>query len=598
MKRYFFYFLMLPVLLMVGSCGDSELLSPSFDAPANLVVEKIDEGRVRLTWTYNPQSAQVYYVIGRKEGVGAWDENYGQTQSDLREFIDEIPTNSYTVFSYKVKAVEVDTENESYFSNPASFFPDVTKPSELTVSQLNESELILTWNDNVIGEVGYKIDKKIDDNNWVVGYATLPENAEIFIDQISELYTVISYRVYAYVGATNSPFEAISFTPTVSPPYNLGIEQLTQNQVKLTWDYSGEQHTGFQIDRMIGVSDWVYLNSTDSGVRSYIDSIDIDSGTIAYRVRAAASDTLFSSYSEPASINLNIKLISSLSLAQPGNKLCVYENYVIIANDFNGVLIVDVSNQLNPGVAGSISIPGRTLSVYAYDGKLFATNHNGGLYIYSLQNPSNPLMLHYVETLDVSYDVVVGRIAGKDYAFVADGMAGLLIIDLENNVTGYPVIASRVNTQGISFSVEKEDSILYLADGTGGLKQIDASNPYNPFVINQKTNLGQVLDVKVKDQLIYLANANYGLRILDKNTLNQITYYDTKGYTKSIFLTNRYGYLADRENGLEIVNVLNSDELFTIANISTESNANDITVKNSYAYLLTETMLHIIQINP
>lgn len=71
-------------------------------------------------------------------------------------------------------------------------------PSNLTLEQIDLESIRLTWHDNSSAEDGFRINRKIDENEWEENYQILPENTTTFVD--SELVSIgnYSYRVSAY----------------------------------------------------------------------------------------------------------------------------------------------------------------------------------------------------------------------------------------------------------------------------------------------------------------------------------------------------------------------------------------------------------------
>ena len=72
-------------------------------------------------------------------------------------------------------------------------------PSNLTLEQISLEHIQLTWSDNSSGEDGYRIDRKIGDNEWEENYKILSENASILIDSNLVYINNYSYRVSAYI---------------------------------------------------------------------------------------------------------------------------------------------------------------------------------------------------------------------------------------------------------------------------------------------------------------------------------------------------------------------------------------------------------------
>ncbi len=74
----------------------------------------------------------------------------------------------------------------------------LTEPSNFTLEQIDLESIHLTWQDNSSAEEGFRIDRKIGENEWEENYQTLPENTTSLID--SELVAIgnYSYSIAAY----------------------------------------------------------------------------------------------------------------------------------------------------------------------------------------------------------------------------------------------------------------------------------------------------------------------------------------------------------------------------------------------------------------
>ena len=65
-----------------------------------------------------------------------------------------------------------------------------------------------------------------------------------------------------------------------------------------------------------------------------------------------------------------------------------------------------------------------------------------------------------------------------NYAYVADGTAGLQVIDVSNPAN--PKRTGAYDTGGYALGVAVSGNFAYVADGDAGLQVIDISNPANP----------------------------------------------------------------------------------------------------------------------
>ncbi len=594
-----FIFSLTLILLLLSGCD--EVTAPiEVDAPANLSIEKIAENRVNLSWTYASQSSEIKYNISRIVGEGEWNDDYGE--STANNFVDDIPTNSYTVYSYRVKAVSTgdDEDVSSFFSEPIGYFSPITLPTGLDINQLSQNELELVWEDNSIGETGYRIDRKIGDGNWETGYQSLPANSTYFQDTFGEMFVAINYRVYAYAGTSTSPKAELSFVSAYPQPENPIATQLSPTEITFSWEYletDAEIIAGFEIYRKLGTSDWKQIATKDNTVREIIDVPQYDAGTLSYRLRAYKDD-FYSSFSEVAEVEFNIFILGDLVLGNRGDRFILDGDRVLIANNYNGVLLVDVSNQSNPVSMGSISLPGRVISLYREENLLLAGNHNGKIFLIDLTEESSPALLHTLETLNPVYDLLLKTINGVKYIVAANGIGGLVIASYNELDPTDPKVITRHNTLGLSQYLVSEDNLVYLADGYNGVITFDIANPAEITIINSNRFLGNCVSLRRFGNELYVSNGDMGMKIIAKNSLQQTVHFDTQGYTVDIQPTFRYAYIADQGKGLNIVNIVDETEPYSQALIKPLSTLTGVKIQGSYAYILSENHLQIIQILP
>jgi hypothetical protein len=66
------------------------------------------------------------------------------------------------------------------------------------------------------------------------------------------------------------------------------------------------------------------------------------------------------------------------------------------------------------------------------------------------------------------------------YAYIADGFAGLHVIDISDPI--HPVRVGGYDTSGYAGGVAVSGNYAYVADGTNGLQVIDIRDPANPVL--------------------------------------------------------------------------------------------------------------------
>lgn len=102
-----------------------------------------------------------------------------------------------------------------------------------------------------------------------------------------------------------------------------------------------------------------------------------------------------------------------------------------------------------------------------------------------------------VNTPDYAYDVAVSG----TYAFVADGLSGLQVVDLSDPVS--PSIVGHLGTPGSADAVAASGTLAYVADRDYGLRIVDVSDPTAPHQVGY-VSAPDILTVAVDGTMVYI----------------------------------------------------------------------------------------------
>lgn len=225
---YKFFLLPLNMVTVVNpiSCSDSGTAPDTLQPPTNIVIQAIAPDRLQLSWE-RPEGDVSAIIIDRKKGEENWERNYVPLPADSTTFTDSVPTNRDTLFLYRLRSVSgTDTSD---FSATYTWFPPMTLPDQLSLRQIDYNRIQLAWNDNSIGEEGFRIDRRTGTGQWQSAIASVPANRGEFIDTDISATDSIYYRVCIYAGATRSD-------PTAAVAVQIG--ELTLENL-----YFGSTHT-------------------------------------------------------------------------------------------------------------------------------------------------------------------------------------------------------------------------------------------------------------------------------------------------------------------------------------------------------------------
>ncbi len=610
--NFFIFSSILISFLLLISCDGGLTAPEATNAPYNLTITKIEEGQVKLTWDFNDTTNDsIMFNLAKKIGEASWNESYQQLS--ILSYIDNIPTNDSLVYAYKVNAKNFTTDETSPYSNTVAYFSEITDPTNLEILQISQNELQISWKDNSIGEDGFIVDKKIGEGSWDNKYKNLSPNTSSFIDQ-TELFTTVTYRLYAYTGDSDTETIENTIFPTLPAPDSLILSKPDPNKIKLSWldKSSGEQ--GFYIDRKIGGMDWeTEIAIVDSNVTIWIDDINLPCGTFTYRIRAFSS-TFYSGYSNEESINIRLDIISSTDTPGEATEIFFYNWYAFIADKYSGLSILNCVDPSNPEIStyNQGGLPDRTFSVFVRGEVCYVSSHSaandpGMFYMIDvspfINDPTLPLpgelfIIGSCETAGIPKDIFVYVYRDYVYTFIADGDAGLSTI----LCAGPPHSISNISTNGDARNLFVQNSYAYIANGlNGGLVILDVADPFNPVLVSDLPLGGLAQGIFVNGNYAYLANGENGLEIIDISDVNSpahISNLDVQGFASSVFADDNYIYMTDKENGLHVIDISDHYAPYILGTVTLTTQPVSVYLFGSYAFVADNEGLKIIQVLP
>lgn len=162
-----------------------------------------------------------------------------------------------------------------------------------------------------------------------------------------------------------------------------------------------------------------------------------------------------------------------------------------------------------PGIAKGVAVQGS----YAYVADYFQ-----GLRIINVSDPSNPSEIGAIDPqgTDRAFDVVING----TYAYVAYGNSGLWVFDVSNPT--FPTLAGYIESDGFSTGVAISGSYAYVAYGSIGLQIINISDPANPTEAGYYYTVNAANDVALDNNYAYVAANGDGLYIIQNDLLSEV----------------------------------------------------------------------------
>ncbi|MFH1374595.1 MAG: hypothetical protein ABII79_12445 [bacterium] len=179
-----------------------------------------------------------------------------------------------------------------------------------------------------------------------------------------------------------------------------------------------------------------------------------------------------------------------------------------------------------------------------------------------------------------------------DYAYCAF-ISGMMIVDISD--LSQPLMVASVFAAGQGQSVFKQDSIVYLADGSGGLLMIGVSDPTQPAIVGVYESLGSAGDIFVEDSLAFVIESSVGMHIINITNPSAPVWlgtYTSPAPVTAITVRDQLAYMSGDawivggDYALQIVSVANPAAPVLIGNYGSPFDyALDICLQDTLAFL-------------
>ena len=202
----------------------------------------------------------------------------------------------------------------------------------------------------------------------------------------------------------------------------------------------------------------------------------------------------------------------------------------------------------------------------------------------------------------VSFGTTPGEVFG--------GIAGEATLTATNN--GYtasitatvsrfdPVALSAIDMPGYANNVDAQGDYAYVAAGDAGLVIVDVSDKSLPVVVGQLDTNGIAIDVKVSANTVYLAAGEAGVQIIDvSDKANPVLVgdFNTAGVSRDIAVDLRYIYSANDSAGLDVINIIDPNLPFITASLGGLGNLRGVAIDGDRLVTVSDSMLHIVDIS-
>ncbi|MEI7988263.1 MAG: carboxypeptidase regulatory-like domain-containing protein, partial [Chloroflexota bacterium] len=262
--------------------------------------------------------------------------------------------------------------------------------------------------------------------------------------------------------------------------------------------------------------------------------------------------------------------------------------YALVADWDKGLRVIDVTTPNAPHEVGFRDTPGMARDVAVLYPYAYVADSNQGLQIINITDPLNPVITAACDQVTCmpsggeARGIIVAPSPSDSkvtYAYVADGSMGLRLIDVSDPL--HPTQLGFYDTPGEAnrVALSPQAAYAYVADGFGGgVQVVDVSNPTSLVSLGAYDTDGSanaIISVKSADlggDYLFLADGNQGLRLIlvemvsgSRPKLSEKAFYDTRGWAGSLSVVGQRAYIADGEDGLNILDTTTEKVLHTIS---------------------------------
>ena len=248
-----------------------------------------------------------------------------------------------------------------------------------------------------------------------------------------------------------------------------------------------------------------------------------------------------------------------------------------------GLNVIDVSDPAHPKRLGGLNVTGT--APYIDGNRLYLTGPNS-LTIVDISDPANPALLGTLNDA-TTLSGISSVVAQGTYAYASTDQ-GLQLIDV--STASAPKLVRLIDHQPGALSLN--DHSLFLVYGP--IKQFDLTDPSQPRLLRtlpEFTNLdigGAAVD---GNRLCLAVDSPNSLAVIDLSIptaaplqVGQLQQTSRKT-NDSIAVSGGYAYLADRTDGLYIVNVADPSAPLEVGNLPLKQDARSVALNGSTAYL-------------
>ena len=242
-------------------------------------------------------------------------------------------------------------------------------------------------------------------------------------------------------------------------------------------------------------------------------------------------------------------------------KIAMKDSVVFLAAGTFGVTVLDVANPMEPIVTVSNLNMKPARNFYIMGDYMFTAISEQGVMVSEISFPTQPDIRGDIHTMGYAHGLV--STSDSSSLLVACGEMGLSIFDISTFDQGYgsyPQVGWG-DTPGYAESIviRESESLAFMACGTAGLQILDFSDTTHVNIIGSYDGGGYAKDLELSGDRIFMTAEERGLQIIDVSDVNHPKLAGTVDtpYALGLDMNDNYIYVADDEAGLIIISIPN-----------------------------------------
>ncbi|NHJ49472.1 MAG: hypothetical protein FK733_16905 [Asgard group archaeon] len=289
----------------------------------------------------------------------------------------------------------------------------------------------------------------------------------------------------------------------------------------------------------------------------------------------------------------------------------VSDEIAYVTDDNDGLILINLTDHENPTYIAEYSTSSDPLDVAVSNNMTYIATTNGGLEIINVSIPTSP-------ALEGTFDdggYITKLAITNDHVFLCDEEDGIEIIDVSTPDT--PTEVAEFIDGGYydldnvhsyyTYDVDADDNYAYIADGMDGLEIIDLTDPTTPVEISQYSADFTATDVFISGNYAYLCTIEDGLLIVDisvpasPSLVSQTN--DSIHLAEKVIVNGDYAFVFSvdtsvTDSNITIFDISSPSTPLTLEVIDTDYTENiDFAINGNYLYIVKVVQLEIYDIS-